>query len=365
MAEHYLWCYTPDGVYLDTIRDFDYLDYAKTENDIGVMSLSIAKDKWKGLPLNDGIIEIYRQIDGMAPVLELDCLWFIKTWSAPKKKGTYEITAYDGNFWLNRHVIPYCAGTDYTEKLDYADDMLKDFVRENYGVAALDASRNVIPYLIVASDTSSAVIVSKSSPFVDNVINLFKDICNAALNYGQYMVFDVTKASLNSMIFNTYIGQRGVNRGLTSTSPVTVSEDGDTLVDSVLTYDYSKEANYAYVVGKGEGIDAPVVEVASTRMNATPFNRMEIIVKDQTTSDTDALASTGVAALMANRPRAILEGKLKDSNRIRYGVNYKFGDIVVGEQDGVSMDCHITSIHVSRSGGKESIDARIRGEMYV
>jgi hypothetical protein len=355
---------SPSGDFIDNIYDFSRLEYATKENEIGVLQMTFPQELMT--PMLDGRLEIYRRVGAGGFNLEFETQWLVRGWSNQKSGNITSTTvkAYSAIELLNRRIIAYPADTPQSSKTSHSDNMMNAIMRENFGSSAIGA-RNISTYLAVRSDAAQAPIITKAFAW-KKIFPVLQEIAEASFNLGTYLCFDVVKLTDMQLEFRTYIGQRGINRGSTSSDALLVSEQNGALSDASLTYDFVNEENYVYCGGKGEGIDRVLAEVENTlRSSSTVLNRKELFRDARNTEEYSRVQDEAKNALNENRPKVIFDGTLVDTNGIVYGVNYNYGDIIIGQYNNVSMDCHVNAVHITVESGKETIDIKLRGETYV
>lgn len=359
----------PDGTLLAIIDDFSRLDYARKENEPGYLELVLPVNVL-GIgvtPVLDGRLEVYRSVGAGAPYLDMDAVWLIRGWQYEKQGGTSSlvIKARDAIQLLDRRIVAYAADTAYSSKTNQGDDMMKDIVRENFGALATDVNRNIAAYMTVEVDLTLAPSIVKAFAWRD-VLATFQELAQASFDLGTYLVFDVVRTGAGTLEFRTFVNQRGVDRGSGSAAPLVISDTNGALVDASLTYNYLEEKTYAYIGGRGEGIDRNLIELNNVaRSTATVLNRCEIF-QDARQTDLDAsLTAEANEVLKNNRPNITIEGRITETENTLYGVHYNYGDIVAAQFDAFLIDAHVSTAHVTVEHGQETLDIYIRGETDV
>ena len=172
-VEHLLYLYSPTGELLTIIRDGAWIDlsYGFRENERGVLELTLPGDFERRYLAIDGMIEVYRSYGNGTNKLEGDTAFFMRKpiiSTAMDGTKTIHVTAYSAADLLKRRVIPYYAGSSYTEKMaDHWDDMLREIMRENYGTLASDTARNLSPWLSIEPDQHYGASYQRSKPLAE------------------------------------------------------------------------------------------------------------------------------------------------------------------------------------------------------
>jgi hypothetical protein len=234
------------------------------------------------------------------------------------------------------------------------------------GASVGEAARGLTTWLSVAADVGRGATVAKSMAY-RNVLQCAQELCDASTALGKPIFFDIYAASASAWVFQTYAGQRGVDRTATGPSPLIVSEESGMLSDPALREDYSNEVTYCYAAGNGVGT-ARVIGTAPSasssevaRLRASPFNRREAFAdarKGYTT--TTGCAYEAETYLRSQRPRRVFSGTLIDTPQYIYGVLWGWGDKVTATFDGTLIDCHVSQVTIDVSSGGERIAAVLR-----
>jgi hypothetical protein len=105
--------------------------------------------------------------------------------------------------------------------------------------------------------------------------------------------------------------------------------------------------------GKGEGFGRLTASSQDlVRQGASPFGLREFFQNATQYDTTTGLSAEADAVLRSGRKKTIFQAKLIDTDLSRYGVNWAWGDYVTAQAFGVSIDCRIDAISVSREAGR-------------
>lgn len=363
------------GVRKKSITDFigsTALQYARAVNQITSLTIT--------LPLNseyadlfsdpnawlDYRIEVWRRVGNGDEYLDTETIWFIRGIKKNLTQGTITLTAYSANEILTRRIIAYAAGTPYTQKSDLIDDMMKYFVAENLGSSATDADRDYSGYITNEGLLSQGDLIDKAATY-KNLNDTLLDLSQQSLELGTAPIyFDVvgiiTDVGVGNLEFRTYLNQRGNDRTTTSQLySITLTE---TNLDNIeINYDLSKEINYVYVGGTGEGSLRATATVSDTdKIAASPINRREGFTS-YNSNLTGTLQSEGYQKLRENAPRKIISAEIRNTETLVYGRDWTFGDKLTAEIDGEVFDVIINAVSVTLANNKEVVKAVIRGEI--
>jgi len=358
-----IWLGDPQGFRVAQASNILSLDCARVINDIGAFALTLPGDFDPRYIIRDGIVEILRNPGaGVARWVSVGFIRAITYAEDARGEDVIILEGPDQNDLLNRRIVAYAAGSAQAEKTDFADDMMKDIIRENMGSGAI-AARDWSSYNFgVAADLGAAPSITKGFAW-RNVLKVLRDISASSESAGTRLYFDLQPYMATTtqvgFSFITSTEQLGVDR--TGADQIIFSKEWGNLSDPELLFDYTREENYIYVGGQGEEAARDIVEVSdSPRIGMSIWNRREAFedARHVTYSATAELEAVGNAALAAGKPQLRFRGKLLNTPQTRYGIDWEFGDKVVVSYRGFQYDTHIraVSFHVDKNG--EQIFAR-------
>lgn len=351
--------YDAFGEELGSLNDFESFSLSLKENDYGAVTISSPNRPLPSIFKKDGRIALFRSVNGRIPVLLGNTHWLIRKQTKTKNQGRtgYSVTALHANCLLERRIVAYNAGTSYTNKTDFADDMIKEVVRENLGASATDTDRRLSSSIFsVQADVGAGPTVAKAFTR-RGVLDVCKEIADTAAGLGTYVGFEIFALSDSDLELRTYIGQRGINRGANSGQAFYVPLDNVSVDD-----DWVEELTYVYAGGLGTEANRAIGTASdATLIGESPFGRIEHFWDGRQTDDTALLDDDAEALLRANRPRKIISGDIQDSDSAIFGVHYDFGDIVAVDVDGDIRDVRLDTfaLNYSRATG-ERIATRVR-----
>ena len=361
------------GNRLNTIQAFTRLDYVRTVNTVGAMTLTMpikknekTGEEWQYEDFRVGqLLEIWRKKEGSLE-LQGETAYILQDWqfyTTSKSESMIGLYATDLNCLLDTRIIAYAAASAQAEKTDYADDMIKEIVDENL-VSATTAARN-ISNLSIAPHLSASQSITKGYAW-RNVLRTCQEIAEAATEAGTKTYFDIVRTDRATFQLRTYTGQRGRDHSRLSGDMRLVGEKyGNLVTPSFGTY-HAGEWNYVYAGGQGEEADREIVEVSDATRIGTgyPFNRKEKFTDARHADTTALITSSANQSLGEGVPKQIMSGNLVDTPGMQYGVHYGFGDILSVEAFGFSVDCHVATVSCTVDASKyEQITVRLRGEL--
>lgn len=368
-TDYSIWLSTPTGQRIALIDRFNRLQYTLTANGIGVMKIDLGPAFDLDLVQEDSRLDVYRQVPGGARYRDGEATWLIRDWDQlldSQGRESIVLLAYTASELLDRAIVAYASGSSQARKSSVAlDDLIKALVRENLGSLATDTDRDLSTWLLVEADASAGPTSSKSMAW-RQLLPTLRELAQDADDLGTPVFFDVVRpGDGDTFTLQTYTGQRGADHGQESDKPVVLSPRNGTLGEVRFSTQTSNERNVIYVGGQGEESDRTVVTATDAdRISRSPFNRREYFVDARNTLDA-GLEAEGQAALKHFRSRKIFAGRIRDTQAVRYGREYNFGDRLVGEFKRQVVDVRLDAVEVMVEGGLEEIWAELRVEEAV
>lgn len=386
---NYCALYSPDGVYLDSINDFVRLECTLAEMQIGTLVLDIPGVGHDAtLFARGGRIAYYR-----SPVATLSSGLFRlvgnTTWLIARRQRAvnrnYEqmirITALHPNVLLAARVVAYNEGSAEADKTDFADDMIKAYVRENF-VSATDTARNwASTRFAVETDRSAAPSVVKQASY-RTVLTTCQEIAAAAATAGTYTGFEMySTVETGPYTLRTYTGQRGQDRSSTGGKPLILALTKGSLNSVELDEDWTEIVTAVYAGGSGKKSERVVSSAAldAAGIAESPYGRVEWFQNASSVDDTAALDDEAARTLREKRARILFTGDTVDTEYATFGEEYDWGDKVIGEYTDLRVarvsqfDCRVDPVRIAVERGvdeesgqfveTETLDIRLRGEL--
>lgn len=358
--------------------------YARGQNVGGEMSLTVTPDVYDpSLFQQFGRVLVQRTIGGTQPYIDLNVPWFILNgpYYALDSNGlaTVRFECVDPlGLILPSRVIPYNEYTSYTQKVDFADDMLKELMSENAGAAATDTARSLASFLSIQPDTSQAPSIFMEGLSQRVLLDAMTDIANASANDDTptWLGFDIVLSDqLTGLLeFRTYIGQRGVDHRFPSGNPpLLLSVEAGNLQNVETSVQYKESASFVYARGAGIGTIAAVATAQDDALIAlSPFGRREKIVDGSSIVGADALDFLARSELRNARPRQYMQANLVEGGATPTlrGVQWDFGDYCTANYQGLTFDVRVDKLAVTLDaapggGLVDSSQVYLRGEQNV
>lgn len=187
-SAYYLKMSTPQNVVQQFIENFATLDYTRSVNAPGAMTIVMPLSKIDiSLLIRDTRFEIWRSLGGDA-YLETGTQWLMRRRRIDKDAQMVTIACESGLTLLSRRVVAYNAGSAQTSKNDNADNMIVEFVKENLGSSATDDDRNWATLIAIIDGSGGGPVVKKSASR-RNLLTTIQDVAKQANVQGTPVFF--------------------------------------------------------------------------------------------------------------------------------------------------------------------------------
>lgn len=385
------WLKTDRGYPLTPLDKHLGLVYTKTVNGPGWFTISYPvkpgdfKDpkSVQNLLAPDRQIQVWRKpTDGVADYL--DFVGFVRRWNfstAQDGATVLTISGPDQNDLLQRRIVAYASGTDQAKVSEtstgyFADEAMVDLINENLAGGATDTDRDITDYgFSFGWSPKGGPDVRKAFAW-RNVLKVLNDLNAASKTAGSEVFFRVNVSGIDGdgspiLHFGAFNGPIGGNRSWTaqeqSSAAMIFGLKWGNLFNPSLTYDYSKEINYVYVGGPGEGTMREIVERSDVkRISNSVFNRREAFVDARQQSTTEQLQALGDEELNRGRPIVIFSGTILSTEQTPYGDGWDLGSNVTIEYEGLKFNGNVKNLQVTvLPDGSDNVQSNIEYESAI
>ncbi len=339
------------------LRDWRTLDVRRRQNAAGELRLELPRAELPGLRLvRDARLEVIR--DGRRL---LDGFWLLRWVERFERDGErlYRLHFVDQISILDNPIIAYPAGTSYTSKSGKADDLIKQFARENLGSLATDPARNLSAYISIEANTGQGAQTYKVAT-KRRLLGVCQDLARASTQLGTPLFFDLVPQGTNTLALRTFARWRGADHRSGAAVPVVLSPELATMDTAERSEDYRFDFSVVYASGQGAGSQRVTVTTSdAARLVASPWARKERFVDARNLKTLDALNSTAAATLLQGRPALLITGVVRDRPGCIFGVHWGFGDLVDASVDGVVASCRVEQVTVEATPDAETVSVEL------
>lgn len=355
MVDYTIELYTSAGVRQASITDYiGTLSVGRIVNGIDVLKFTITASSWYASLMTTGVIvEVYRE-DGDVGITSYR--EFAGTIQAAETTIsdviTIDITAFGSNFWLSTRQIAYFAGLNNKSQYNAqpAETIMKSLFNQNFGSSATTANGRFLDGRVTGATTAATTGAGTSTSISVAGMNLLAALQKIQQNAGGDFALVYTAPA--TFTFTWYTGQLGTDRSAT----VIFSVGNGTIGKLVLTTDQSDDATAVIVAGQGEGSARAIVTRPASLPTGLALREGYIDARNQkTTAEYQRLGDATLAQYA--RDRYSVTASIIQSNALRYGRDYFFGDLVTIDTGSGSVVRKVTSIGIKfDKGGLETID---------
>jgi len=358
MADYSVWVSDAFGTPLVEIDYFHSLNYVRAVNGVGVLNMILPytfdfKDDYR--------LGVWRKI-GDKTYLDTDTVFFVRKRTGSRDsrgKALVTVTALSALTIASSRIVAHYSGSPEAKKDDVAvDDMMKQIVRENLTNPS-DPLRSLLAYLSVDPNETKGPVSSKSFAW-RNVLDVLADLSliSSQLEYPIY--YDIEAVYPDKLVFKTYPLLRGSDLTVADNQLI-LSEEMGTLTDVVISNDATQEVSFVYSGGQGEGSQRIIKTAADDfRIKQSPFGRREGFRNASNSDDENVVQAVADGQLKAGRPLFTFNGTILSNERAQYGIDWRFGDLLVANVGDRTYNCMVDSVRVNVSEGRETITADLR-----
>jgi hypothetical protein len=263
------------------------------------------------------------------------------------------------NCLLANEPVLYFAETPYTFKAGPIESVMKEFVDENIGPAAVSPPRlrsGTIQGLSIQTNEATGDVWQGARAH-QNLL----DVCLELAGYGggkgqgDFAIIGIGPASFMLM---WAIGQWGDDKTLKngSIAPVLFSSRRRNATSFSYSYNRINETNTIDMLGTGRAGDRVYISVTSGTESDSPVNTRAAVRENTTEWNVSRLIDEGQKTLADQKIKREVQFEAIQQISTRYGVHWSVGDLVTVEHRGREFDQKITGVTISvDSSGVEMI----------
>lgn len=346
--------YNSAGTLQATVVDFLAIRIIRVVNGIDVLAIQLGGTSPSVSSIvYGGIIEVYRQDIEAGIASYREYAGIIRGIEQIITDQTiYDIQAVGFNALLADRQVAYFAGvankTQYTAQP--AETIMKSLFNQNIGSSASTANGRFLDGRITGATASATTGAGTSMSINVAQLNLLQAMQKVQLSAGGD--FAVVYTAPATFTFTWYTGQLGTDRS----ASVIFSVGNGTIGKLVVRTSRIDDITAIVVAGQGEGSARAIVTRPSSLPTGLDLREGYADARNQkTTTEYQQLGDVMLA--LATRQRSSVDAVVLQSNALRYGRDYFFGDLVGVYTGAATVTRKIATIELSLSKeGAESIN---------
>jgi len=346
--------YNSAGTLQATVVDFLAIKVTRIVNGIDVLAMRLGGTSPSVSSIvYGGIVEVYRQdIEaGIASYREFAGIIRGITQTITDQT-VYDIQAVGFNALLADRQVAYYAGvankSQYTAQP--AETIMKSLFNQNVGSSATTANGRFLDGRITGATASATTGAGTSLTISVAQLNLLQALQRVQLSAGGDFALVYTAPA--TFTFTWYTGQLGTDRS----ASVVFSIDTGTIGKLVVRTARIDDVTAVVVAGQGEGSARAIVTRPASLPTGLDLREGYADARNQkTTAEYQALGDMVLSN--ATRQRSAVDAVVLQSDALRYGRDYFFGDLVGVYTGSATVTRKIAQIELSLSQqGAESIN---------
>lgn len=346
--------YNSAGTLQATVVDFLAIKVTRIVNGIDVLAMRLGGTSPSvSTIVYGGIIEVYRQdIEaGIASYREFAGIIRGITQTITDQT-VYDIQAVGFNALLADRQVAYYAGvankSQYTAQP--AETIMKSLFNQNLGSSATTANGRFLDGRLTGATASATTGAGTSLTISVAQMNLLQALQRVQLSAGGDFALVYTAPA--TFTFTWYTGQLGTDRS----ASVVFSIDNGTIGKLVIRTARIDDVTAVVVAGQGEGSARAIVTRPASLPTGLDLREGYADARNQkTTAEYQALGDMVLSN--ATRQRSAVDAVVLQSDALRYGRDYFFGDLVGVYTGSATVTRKIAQIELSLSQqGAESIN---------
>lgn len=360
------------GNILDQIDDIISLQAARAFNVDGSATLVIPDyHKRDYFNMHTRMI-LWRYDHSGRPLNFGDTVWFLKSRDRFRDEKTYTLKFVDAFAMLGTRIVAYTSLTPYADKtleelglITYnndlrTDNMMRAYMRENFGDEALDATR-LNASVSIERDKNLGPYGEKQAAWQE-IDSALSDLARQSSANGLNIFYDLLPASNGTFLFRVWTKVRGIDRSSGAAVNIVLNDTDGMLADIHEVEDWSEVATVCYALGYDSGPSQVIETVTSPLLlRNDPFSRIEMTVNASDSDVSSVLRAAAQQALNGRRPKRLVTARVVENNALRYG-DILYGDALSIEVGGYKYDVAINAVSVQWDSAGEELEMRLSGE---
>ena len=346
--------YTSAGTLQATVVDYLAITVQRVVNGVDILSLQLGGTSPSASSITYGaIIEVYRQDVAVGIASYREFAGIIRDITQTITDRTvYGVVAVGFNAILGDRQVAYYAGvanrTQFTAQA--SETIMKNLFNYNVGSLATTANGRFLDGRLTGATASATTGAGSTQSINVAQLNLLTALQRVQLGAGGDFALVYTAPA--TFTFTWYTGQLGTDRS----ASVIFSVGNGTIGKLVVKTSRVQDVTAVIVAGQGEGSARAIVTRPSSLPTGLDLREGYTDARNQKT--TTEYQQLGDAVLtMATRNRSTVEASVLQSDALRYGRDYFFGDLVSVYTGSATVTRKIASVELRLSvEGAESIN---------
>lgn len=346
--------YNSAGTLQATVVDYIAITVQRVVNGIDVLTVSLGGTSPSAQYITYGaIIEVYRQDVAVGIASYKEFAGVIRGITQTITDRTvYDMTAVGWNCLLADRQIAYYSGVSNRTQFNAqpSETILKTLWNFNVSTSATTANKRFLDGRLTGATAATSAGGGNSQSISVAQLNLLSAMQKVQLGAGGD--FAVTYTAPATWTFNWYTGQLGTDRS----ASVIFSVGNGTIGKLVVKTSRIDDMTAVVVGGQGEGSARAIVTRPASLPTGLDSREGWVDARNQkTTAEYQQLGDAALA--LATRQRTSVDAIVLQSNALRYGRDYFFGDLVSVYTGATTVTRKIATIELKLTAdGAEAIN---------
>jgi hypothetical protein len=308
----------------------------------------------------DTIIEVWRD-SGRTRSLLLETVWWVRQVTRKMTEAgiqSIQVVAFDSIYLLASriNINPFVGIQDSQLSLTGTPSLnMTNLVYQAFLPTTLYGDRSVpnlaTPIYNYFESNNIQIDVSKS-----NLLDSLNLLSNVSVQRGAPMYFDIVASAGNSLMFQVFPDQRGLDRRIgTGTAPGIIIGSNTGIIRELTTIsDWTEEITAVFPWGQnGSTVNGFITNpIFPSLISSTPYARREAL-SDAANGDNYQTLDIAYGLLQSKRASWNVSVTLQDTSDFIFGVDWGYGDRLYVNAFGSLIDCRISSIEVEMENKTE------------
>jgi Siphovirus ReqiPepy6 Gp37-like protein len=349
--------YTSAGTLQATVVDYLAITVQRVVNGVDILTFSLGGTSASAQYISYGaIVEVYRSDTAVGIASYREFAGVVRSITQTITDRTvYEVGAVGWNALLGDRQVAYYAGvanrTQFTAVV--SETIMKTLWNFNVSTSATTANGRFLDGRLTGATAATSGGAGNSQSISVAQMNLLSAMQKIQLGAGGD--FAVSYTAPATWTFNWYTGQLGTDRS----ASVTFSVGNGTIGKLVLKTSRIQDVTAVIVGGQGEGSARAIVTRPASLPTGLDLREGFVDARNQkTTAEYQQLGTATITQF--ERQRTTVDASVLQSDALRYGRDYFFGDLVSVYTGSATVTRKVASVELRMSvEGAESINVEL------